>query len=244
MAVRALTLDFWNTMVVAKTNSPRRQKQRLNHLLHVVRTHRPDTTEATIKAAYREAAQRYDRAWKEEHRTPGTSSLVHSIWETLNLTLEDDQHIETVQVFEEGLLFGPPDFVEGLEDIVAWASQHYRLGIISDTMFSPGRTIRQLLHQRGLLQYFEAFVFSDEVGFSKPDIRAFAQASNTLGVATDEMVHIGDLRRTDIAGAQNAGLKAVLFTGVHEDEGETPRPHAILSHWQALPEILETLDTA
>ena len=89
-----------------------------------------------------------------------------------------------------------------------------------------------------------AFVFSDEAGFSKPDIRAFEQAGATLGMAKDEIVHIGDLRRTDIAGARNAGLKAVLFTGVREDSDETPEPHAVLSQWQALPEVLKGLETA
>ena len=242
MAVRALTLDFWNTMVIARTNGHRRQQQRLEHLLHVVQSHRPETTEATIQMAYREAAHRYDVAWKEEHRTPGASALVRRIWEALDLAVEEAEHTETVQIFEDGVLFGPPDFADGLEKALAWAAQRYRLGIISDTMFSPGRAIRQLLNRRGILPYFDAFVFSDETGFSKPDIRAFEQAGAALRVAAGEMVHIGDLRRTDVAGAQKAGLKAVLFTGVHEDSEETPAPHAILAHWQALPEIIKQVE--
>ena len=92
-----------------------------------------------------------------------------------------------------------------------------------------------------MLQYFEAFVFSDEVGFSKPDVRAFEQAGRALGAAAHEMAHIGDLRRTDVAGAQNAGLKAILFTGVHEDQHEAPVPDAVLPHWQTLPEVMEQI---
>ena len=48
MAVRALTIDFWNTMVVARTNGRRRQGQRLDYLLGVVRSRRPEVTEETV----------------------------------------------------------------------------------------------------------------------------------------------------------------------------------------------------
>ena len=242
MAICALTLDFWNTIVVARANSERRNAQRLAHLLHTVRAYRPEATEETVRTAYREAARLYYTMWKQQHRTPGASALIHGIWQTLDLAVEEAHHAETVTIFEDGVLFGPPDLADGLEDALAWAAEHYRLGIISDTMFSPGRVIRRLLQRRGLLQYFDAFVFSDEAGFSKPDIRAFEQAGAALGAAAHEMAHIGDLRRTDVAGAQNAGLKAVLYTGVREDPDKAPAAHAILTHWHALPEVMEKLD--
>lgn len=241
MAIRVLTLDFWNTIVVARANGARRQAQRLEHLLHTVRAYRPEATEETVRTAYREAARRYETMWKQQHRTPGASALIHGIWHALDLAVEETHHAETVTIFEDGVLFGPPDLAAGLENALAWAADHYRLGIISDTMFSPGRVIRRLLQRRGLLQYFDAFVFSDETGFSKPDIRAFEQAGAALGVAAHEMAHIGDLHRTDVAGAQNAGLKAVLYTGVRTDPDDAPAPDALLAHWRTLPEVMEHL---
>ncbi len=241
MPLRALTIDFWNTMVVARTNGEQRQQQRLDHLLGVARACRPDTSEAAVRAAFAEAARRYDAAWKQTHSTPGASELVRCIWEALALDVGAAQHDEAVRVFEEGLLFGPPDLAEGLEEALAWAARHFRLGIISDTMFSPGRVIRRLLERRGLLGYFDAFVFSDETGFSKPDVRAFEQAGATLGVGAAEIVHIGDLRRTDVAGAQGAGARAILYTGVRHDDDDVPAPDAVLLHWRALPEVLAHL---
>lgn len=241
MAVRALTIDFWNTMVVARTNDHRRQDQRLAYLRGVVQARRPEATEETIRAAYREAARRWDAAWKQQNTMPTTAELIGGIWEILALNVEDAQHHETVRVFEEGLLFGPPDFADGLEEALAWAAQRYRLGIISDTMFSPGRVIRRLLDQRRVLHYFDAFIFSDETGFSKPDVRAFERAGTALGVAASDMAHVGDLRRTDVTGAQKAGFKAVLFTGVHEDPDDAPAPDAVLAHWRTLPDLLQTL---
>ena len=238
MPLRALTIDFWNTMVVARTGGERRQAQRMTHLVDLVRAGRPEATEAEIHEAYRAALARYDAAWRKEHHTPRTSSLVRCIWKALALEIEEERHDETVALFEDGLLHGAPDFADGLEEALAWASAHYRLGIVSDTMFSPGRVIRQLLNERGVLRYFDAFVFSDETGFSKPDPRAFALAADTLGVAPGEIAHIGDLRRTDVRGAQDAGATALLFTHIHHDETGGPEPDAVLPHWQALPDVL------
>ncbi len=241
MPVRALTIDFWNTMVVARTNGLLRQQQRLGHLFEAARACRPDVTEADVEAAYRAAALRYDDAWRGHQSTPTTSEMVGCIWEALAIDVAAPRHAEAVRVFEEGLLFGPPDFAEGLEGALAWAAERYRLGIISDTMFSPGRVIRRLLERRGVLRYFDAFVFSDETGFFKPDVRAFERAGAALDAAPADLAHIGDLRRTDVAGARQAGARAILFTGVRDDEDTAPAPDAVLAHWHALPDVLARL---
>ena len=238
MPLRALTIDFWNTMVVARTGGAQRQAQRMAHLVDLVRTGRPEATEAEVGKAYQVAVARYDAMWRKEHRTPQTSDLVRCIWEALALEVEADRHAETVTLFEDGLLRGAPDLADGLADALAWAAPRYRLGIVSDTMFSPGRVIRQLLAARGVLRYFDAFVFSDETGFSKPDPRALTRAAVTLGVAPGEVAHIGDLRRTDVRGAQAAGATALLFTHIHHDDTDGPEPDAVLPHWQALPDVL------
>ncbi|MFQ5569539.1 MAG: HAD family hydrolase [Rhodothermales bacterium] len=242
MAIHALTIDFWNTMVVARTNGRQRHQQRVDHLLGVAHASRPEITEETVRAAFREAIRRFDQAWRQQHCTPTTSELVHSIWDELGLTVEESRHHDIVHVFQEGVLSEPPDFVEGLEEALHWAAGRYQLGIISDTMFSPGRVIRRLLDQRGLLRFFDALVFSDETGFAKPDVRAFEQAGQRFGTAPRDIAHIGDLRRTDVAGARDAGLIPILFTGVHEDTDPEPAPDAVLPGWHALPDLLKQID--
>ena len=241
MPIRALTIDFWNTIVVARTGGRQRQEQRMQHLLRVVRRARPNAPEDLVTDAYRTAIDRFDHSWREQQQTPQTSDLVAVIWETLGIDVGDADHRETVRVFEEGLLHGAPDFAEGLENALTWAARHYPLGIISDTMFSPGRVIRQLLDERGVRQHFQSFVFSDETGFSKPDVRAFEQAAAALGVAPSELAHIGDLRRTDVAGARSANAGAILFTGVRTDDDPAPDPDVILSCWRDLPDVLAQL---
>ena len=61
----------------------------------------------------------------------------------------------------------------------------------------------------GLLEVLEITVFSDEAGVPKPHPRIFAHTLEALGVAPDATVHVGDLRRTDVAGARAAGMGTV-----------------------------------
>jgi FMN phosphatase YigB (HAD superfamily) len=60
-------------------------------------------------------------------------------------------------------------------------------------------------------------VFSDELGVCKPHPQAFHSALSELGVPARAAVHVGDLRRSDVAGARAAGMGSVRFRGQHDD---------------------------
>jgi len=113
--------------------------------------------------------------------------------------------------------------------------------LICDTGFTPGRHTRQFLDQHGCK--LDHYFFSDEFGSPKPFLPIFEAALKATGAQPEYAVHIGDLRRTDIQGARNAGMATVRFIGVHDDEwgdkesaGEDA--DAILHRWSDLPDLL------
>jgi FMN phosphatase YigB (HAD superfamily) len=112
------------------------------------------------------------------------------------------------------------------------------LGLICDTGLSPGRVVRELLDDCGLLKFLDVTCFSDEVGVPKPGEEIFAKALAELGVRPPEAIHIGDLRRTDIAGAHNMGMHAARFRGVHDDQSDSHEAEVVLDQH---PQILEVL---
>jgi len=77
--------------------------------------------------------------------------------------------------------------------------------------------VRALLTAEDLLDLFDVTVFSDEQGTYKPDVRIFEHTLSTLGVGADAAVHVGDRRRTDVAGALDAGMGAVRYRAVFDD---------------------------
>ena len=95
-----------------------------------------------------------------------------------------------------------PDIRPCLE---ALSERGLRLGIVCDVGFTGGELLRDFLDREGLLEHFSGWAFSDEVGHYKPSPQIFEAALAALGAQPDEAVHVGDLRRTDIAGARRSG---------------------------------------
>ena len=77
----------------------------------------------------------------------------------------------------------------------------------------------------------------------KPDRAFFEQALQALAVAPAEAVMVGDDIENDVAGAQQAGLRAILVcTGKHKTDSpllQRVRPDAILPALVDLPQWLE-----
>ena len=98
-------------------------------------------------------------------------------------------------------------FDDVLPALNALAGLDLRLGIISNW----DERLRPLLDELGLSKFFEAIVVSCDVGFPKPSPVIFEHASKKLGVALEQILHVGDSLETDIAGAQSAGCAAALI---------------------------------
>lgn len=57
-----------------------------------------------------------------------------------------------------------------------------------------------------------ADISAEDLGALKPHRVSFDHAVKTLGVAPDEILHVGDRLDADIAGAHAVGMRAALFT--------------------------------
>jgi HAD superfamily hydrolase (TIGR01549 family) len=127
--------------------------------------------------------------------------------------------------------------LDGVADALAALSEWgIRLGIICDVGFTPSPVLLRHLEGHGLLKYFDHWSFSDEVGVYKPDRRIFEHALAGLGAPDPgRCVHVGDRRRTDVAGAQALGMRAVRITSVFEDEPDQgPEGDIVISSYRDL----------
>ncbi len=79
-----------------------------------------------------------------------------------------------------------------------------RLGIISNW----DARLRPLLRLLKLDSHFETVVVSCEVDAPKPAPGIFLEAARTLGVPTENILHVGDDLESDFRGARAAGLQA------------------------------------
>jgi putative hydrolase of the HAD superfamily len=101
--------------------------------------------------------------------------------------------------------------------------------------------VEQLFPDTELAGLFDAEVFSNAVGLSKPDPRIYLHCCELLGVEPHEAVFVGDGANDELAGAQRVGMDAIL---IHRP-GEDPFwPE--LADWHgprvtSIPEVLEVI---
>ena len=163
------------------------------------------------------------------------------IFTTLAVSPPAEVMTRVVDHFEQLMLDLPPAIVAGVPTVLSQLAAAYELALDCDTGYMPGRVLRQLLAQNGLLQYFTYAYFSNEGGRSKPDRHVFLHALDELGVSPHEAAHVGDSQRTDIAGAQPAGMLAVHFIGVNERDAAVSSGDILLRRFEELPSALGNL---
>lgn len=95
-----------------------------------------------------------------------------------------------------------------------------RIGIICDVGLTPSPMLRGVLEHNEVLQHFDHWSFSDEVGIYKPSPAIFAHALGGLGSFAEDAVHIGDIRRTDVAGARSVGMTSIRYTAIADDTND------------------------
>jgi len=104
----------------------------------------------------------------------------------------------------------------GARRAVAAAAERGPVGVLSNCSV-PG-LVPRTLHRSSLdPARFEAVVASVDVGWRKPDPRAFEAVAGRLGAPASDLVHVGDDPRTD-GGATDAGAGAVLLESVPLEE--------------------------
>jgi FMN phosphatase YigB (HAD superfamily) len=244
LPIKAITFDFWSTLY--KSNSVDYSKRLVS--LKEALEQRSGTTFGLeqFEVAIEVARDTWNQAWIEEYRTITADEWLAIVLNSLNSSLRLEQLSELVDDMENSIFNDLPALVPEARAVLTDLSGQYRLAIISDTGITPGRVLRQILKDDGVIDYFCHLTFSDEVGYSKPHPKAFLTTLEALGVNPQEAVHVGDLLRTDIAGAQQAGMRAVQYIGISDDtpsmfpdtSDSTVTPDAIISNHLELKALL------
>ncbi|HLP77685.1 MAG TPA: HAD-IA family hydrolase [Candidatus Paceibacterota bacterium] len=105
--------------------------------------------------------------------------------------------------------FAEPDVWRVFDDVLPTLDYFASKRMPMIVMSNWDERLRQLLGRLGLGRYFDDLIISCEVGFAKPSPVIFRQAANRLGLAPDEILHVGDSLEMDYHGAKSAGFGAI-----------------------------------
>ena len=233
--IAAITFDYWNTLVADGAAGLR--DHRLEAWSGVLEGAGFSTERERLGLAFESSWQKFQEAWTAGEQYRHVESVL-DILEELGYHVPPDIHdalLATYDIPEETDLRLTEGVGEALEDL---KSAGLRIGIICDVGMTPSSALRRFLQRNGVLDFFDHWSFSDEVGFYKPDRRIFEHALSGLGATTAEAAHIGDLKRTDVAGALAMEMTALRYTGMFDDDSEGPEAHHVIRHHSELSEIL------
>jgi putative hydrolase of the HAD superfamily len=229
--IRAVTYDCWATLLKDRDWEGAMEK-RIDALLSYL-----DIGRDEARSCLEEAWLKHDEAWKQVE-TFGPGRMAAYCLESRGI-FEDDIIADVTRRFEEASLESGVVAVEGAhETLEALQEAGIDRGLICDTGFTPGRVVRQLLEDNGLLEFLDVQCFSDEVGVPKPGNEIFLKALAELGMRPPEALHVGDLKRTDIAGAHDVGMHAIRFRGVHNDKTDAPEAETVIAQHPQLLEVI------
>lgn len=239
MPIRAVTFDFWNTLMWEEPGSLR--EKRLEVWGESLPPLGVDVPPALLERAHDAAHQEYVGRWTAGRQFRVEDAVAHML-ELLDGDLDDAVREALVEGFSEAGRRAAVQPSDGVRDCLeALKADGVRLGIICDIGLTPSSVVRELLGRHDLLELFDGTSFSDEVGRYKPDPAIFEHALASVGgVAPERAAHVGDRLRTDVGGALAFGMTAVRYNGVYEDDAPgAPEADLVVAHLAELPSLLE-----
>ena len=146
----------------------------------------------------------YEQIILETAGVPVTTGLARQIW---------------------GLAIAVPKEFTPFEDTMpaleSLRERGYRLGVITNLRAD----LEPLIRRAGLEGVLDFSVTSAQAGIEKPHPPIFREALRRAGAAPEEVLHIGDQVRSDVAGARDVGMQAALLDrgGWHEPVEGCPK---------------------
>jgi HAD superfamily hydrolase (TIGR01662 family) len=178
--------------------------------------------------------QSYEERRLEELDQP---ALFRESFGAIGFDLPDDVIAHIVHLDHEAYsnsIVVEPDVLATLEDL---RRNGYRMGLVSNVSLLP-ELMRADLEKLGIASYFDAAVFSSEVGVRKPDARIFREALDRMGLQAAQAVFVGDRLYDDVGGAQAVGMRTVHTRQFRQEDDPSVQPDAVIQHLKELPGIL------
>ena len=212
MTLKAVTFDFWSTLVDGNI-TPERTAARLARLHAAIVGAGHACTAEELKAGFQRAFERITAEARDSLRDIGPPGR----WSVLAAELGIPEGLIAYEVVEhayEDITLEPlPDPMPHVHVAVeAMKAAGYHLAVICNTGMAGGRVLREVLRRHGLFDFFEVTVFSNEFGVAKPHPSIFEHTLAALGgIAPAQALHVGDLEELDVEGARRAGIHSARY---------------------------------
>lgn len=244
---RAILFDLDDTLISAYSNPDAVWKAVIAEFEDEISVHLGEgQTSADLIQALGEHNKEF---WSDPER--------HRIWRLKMVEAKRENVIGGLKRLNPGAAHIDLDFVHRLADrFTAYRTQKMHLfdgaHDLLDTLKARGVPLglitngaadmqRPKIERFDLAQRFLHIQIEGEMGFGKPEERAYLHAADSLGVSAEECWIIGDNLEWEVTAPAKLGFKTIWhdFVGKGLPAGHDARPHHIIT---ALPQVLAIID--
>jgi putative hydrolase of the HAD superfamily len=249
--IKAVTIDLWGTLLIDSPSADERyRRERIVRIAETLEDRGIQVPITALARGYDESLRQLVRVWREMRDVPverHATLLLQAVDATLPGRLDAAGLAEVTWAYASPALDAPPPVDPGAAAALeALAERGIAVCLVSNTMRTPGTVVRRILEKAGLLDAFAGMVFSDELGFRKPDPTIFRSALRLLGVAARDAVHVGDDARLDVEGGHLSNMRVIQVGNGRQPDGGVPFPNiadAYIEGLVELPAAVEQLET-
>ena len=94
-------------------------------------------------------------------------------------------------------------------------NEGHTLSLLCNTAFTKSNFLKKLLNILGVDKYLSFQLYSDEMGYSKPNVKVYeqmyAEVQKLKPLTKNDIMHVGDNPRADLWGARNFGIEGRLL---------------------------------
>lgn len=226
--VRAIIFDCYSTLIDIKTNE---QKEEIFHYLSLYLQYYGAKIDARkMKSALDLERQRYLQSKNEQYPEIDLEIIFRNVLKNEGLDnpflAESCCKLFRIISLERFQLF--PDSLPILEEM---RKSGYALAVISDAQKVFCLEEGEILD---IAHYFKFVLLSTYFGFRKPDPRLFTIACALLDIPPGEVVYIGNDPETDVKGAKQIGMQAILLDRDSMNRKAEPGPDFYATNlWEA-----------
>ena len=163
-----ITFDLWQTLIIDQQDWGKiRSELRINSCYETLRENHISVELDQIVYAYKQTYEECDRIRKNGLDISFRDQVLmylSFIKDGIHEELSESSVRKIINDYGYAFYEAPPVLANGALDILEYAqSKQLKIGLISNSGMTPGIIVKAYLEQLGILEFFHAMVFSDEL---------------------------------------------------------------------------------
>jgi FMN phosphatase YigB (HAD superfamily) len=218
MDIKVVSIDFWDTLYFHKGSPMYREEVRTRELKNCLESLGFENSN-NLAETFFETVDKYVKGCWARGICPTEIDTIRHADEHYQGSVPKpilQSLLKTVYETYVGEL--RPELAHGGREVIEWLSARRPLYLISDTFTLVGSVLDRILMKDGLFSMFTGRFYSDQIGKQKPDSTVIRQIEALEGVSPNQILHIGDLLKTDGELARNSGCRCIIVNRASQDE--------------------------